>query len=123
MGIVCLLMDEPAKGGFKMNHAAVVVLLILLGYLIRFRQWAWLIAGYNTSSTKTKDSYDLAALTRAVGNFMFVLSVFALVSGLGQWLDIARLTTAGWIGFALAVLVFLLYANTGNRYKKNSKKP
>ncbi len=103
-----------------MVHGVMALLFVLLGYLVRFRQWAWLISGYNTSSRESRDQYDREALTRGVGNTMFVLAALMVVSALGQWLRVPFLTRVGWGGFVLAILVFLVYANTGNRYKKHS---
>ncbi len=51
-----------------MGFLIVATLMGVVGYLIRFRRWAWLIAGYNTSSPATKETYDLPELTSGVGN-------------------------------------------------------
>lgn len=46
-----------------MGFLLAAVLLGVLGYLLRFRQWGWLVSGYNTSSKAAKARYDVAALT------------------------------------------------------------
>lgn len=103
-----------------MIHALMVLVFLLLGYLIRFRQWAWLISGYNTSPRKSQDQYDKPALTRAVGNLMFVLAGTMVVSGTGLWAQNPWLVRLGWGLFMLVILMFLVFANTGNRYKKTN---
>lgn len=100
-----------------MVHIYMVMLLILLGYLIKYKQWSWLIAGYNTSSKKEKEKFDTAALCNGVGNFLFILAGILLIAALGHILDVAWIITFGWILFTAAIIAFVIYANTGNRYK------
>jgi len=51
-----------------------IMLLIVLGYLVKYKKWSWLIAGYNTSSKKEKAKYNTLALCSGVGNFLFSVS-------------------------------------------------
>ncbi len=103
-----------------MGFLIAAVLLGVVGYLIRFRQWSWLVSGYNTSSKAVKARYDVAALTTGVGNFLFLLAAIQVVGGIGlmaglEWVVIAA------VGLTLAAsITFLVYANTGGRYLKRS---
>ena len=72
-----------------MIHVLTGALLIAIGYMVRFKRWSWLIAGYNTSSEKEKATYDVVALCTGVGNVMFMLGSIALVGSLGEFLRIA----------------------------------
>ncbi|WP_216827419.1 DUF3784 domain-containing protein [Alkalihalobacterium elongatum] len=101
-----------------MVHFITVALFILLGYLIKYRQWSWLIAGYNTSSKEEKAKYDKATLCNGVGNLLFVLSGIIFITGIGELLNISWITKYGWLPAIMIILWFLIYANTGNRYKK-----
>ena len=100
-----------------MVHIYMVMLLIVLGYLIKHKQWSWLIAGYNTSSKKEKAKYDTAALCSGVGNFLFILAGILLITALGEFLEAVWIISFSWILFSAAIITFLIYANTGNRYK------
>lgn len=93
-------------------------LLALVGYLIRFRRWAWLIAGYNTSSRASKERYDVAELTRGVGNLAFLLAALLMVAGVGVLVGLTWVTVAAMGLLVAASLVFLIHANTGGRYLK-----
>lgn len=104
-----------------MVHVFMGMLFILLGYLIKYKQWSWLIAGYNTSSKKEKLKYDAAALCGGVGNFLFLLAGILFVTALGEIFNAARVVSLGWILFSVSTIAFLVYANTGNRYKKENK--
>ena len=101
-----------------MFHLYMVVLFIVLGYLVKYKQWSWLIAGYNTSSKKEKAKYDTAALCSGVGNFLFLLAGILLIAALGEILDAAWMISFSWLVFTVVIIAFLIYANTGNRYKK-----
>ena len=94
------------------------VLLAVIGYLLRFRQWSWLVSGYNTSSKATKDRYDVPALTRGVGNFTFFLAGIQVLAGIGFMAGVEWVPVAAMMLLAVASLVFLVYANTGGRYLK-----
>ena len=99
-------------------HIGIGLLLVILGYLMKVKQWAWLISGYNTSSAEEKAKYDTAALCNGVGNFMYSLGFTVFVASIGFFLEARWITIMGWGLFVVAVIVFLVYANTGGRYKK-----
>jgi len=95
-------------------------MMLVIGWLIRFKKVTWLVSGYNTSSKKKKEEYDPEKLCRNVGNFVFVLAgVLALTAA-------ARVLTgeseaAALIGFVVLIVVTLvgiIWLNTGDRLKK-----
>ena len=96
-----------------MGFFIVAALMGVVGYLIRFRRWAWLIAGYNTSET-----YDLPELTSGVGNFAFLIAGFLVVAGVGELLGLRWLLETALVLLAVSALAFIVYANTGGRYRK-----
>lgn len=96
-------------------------ILVLVGWLVKYRQVTWLISGYNTASKETKETYDIGKLTRHFGDFMFVLAIPFLVLAvlsvsLGSYSD--TITILGFAVVAVIVVVGLVYLNTGNRVKK-----
>ena len=101
-----------------MGYVLCAALLAVVGYLVRFRRWAWLIAGYNTSSRASRERYDLAELTRGVGNLSFLLAALLMVAGVGVLTGLDWVTVAAMVLLVVASLVFLIYANTGGRYLK-----
>jgi protein-S-isoprenylcysteine O-methyltransferase Ste14 len=100
-------------------HIGMGLLLVLLGYLIKVKQWSGLISGFNTSSAEEKAKYDTTALCNGVGNFMYFLGTTMLIASLGFLLEAIWITAVGWGLFVAAVIIFLVYANTGGRYKKS----
>ena len=101
-----------------MFHLSLALFLALLGCLIKYGKVAWLIAGYNTSSKEEKEKYDVEALCRGVGHFMFVLGGTLLIAAAGGYFNAEWAIHTGWILFTVATIAFVIYANTGNRYKK-----
>lgn len=101
-------------------HVGMGLMLFLLGYLMKVKQWSWLIAGYNTSSVEEKAKYDTVALCNGVGKFMSFLGFTLFIASLGFLLDATMITALGWGLFIGGTIVFLIYANTGGRYKKTA---
>lgn len=99
-------------------HIGTGLFFLILGYLIKVNKWSWLISGYNTASTEQKAKYDQKALCNGVGSFMYLLGFTQFIVSIGFWREVIVLQIMGWVLFVVAVIVFLIYANTGNRYKK-----
>lgn len=93
-------------------------LLAALGYLLRFRHWAWLVSGYNTASKASKAQYDVDALTRGVGNFAFSLAALQVLAGIGSLAGLAWVQVAAMVLLVVGSIAFIVYANTGGRYLK-----
>lgn len=102
-----------------MGFLIVAVLLGVIAYLLRFRQWSWLVSGYNTSSKAAKARYDVAALTTGVGNFTFLLAAIQVVAGIGLMTGLEWVIVAAMVVLVVASIIFLVYANTGGRYLKS----
>jgi hypothetical protein len=92
--------------------------LALVGYLLRFRHWGWLVSGYNTSSREAKERYDVIALTTGVGRFVFLLAALVFLAGVGDLAGLGWVRGAAFAALGVAVIAFLVYANTGGRYLK-----
>ena len=96
-------------------------LLLLTGWLIKYKKATWLISGYNTASYEKKQQYDIEKLCKHMGNFLFVLaSIFfsmAIISVLiGKYSSL--IAVIGICVLAVAVVCGIIYLNTGNRVKK-----
>ena len=98
-------------------HLSMALFLVLLGCLIKYGKAAWLIAGYNTSSKEEKEKYDLDALCRGVGHLLFALAGTLIIPAAGSFFNAERAILVGWILFTLTSIAFVIYANTGNRYR------
>ena len=101
-----------------MINLLIGISLIILGFLIKYRQWSFLIAGYNTASKEEKEQYDKTALCNGLGKILFLLGGILFIAFLGDFLEISWLLNFSWILFSVVILFFVIYANTGNRYKK-----
>jgi hypothetical protein len=107
-----------------MNVPVLVIFIIVVGSLLAMSivllngKGAFLIAGYNTMSAQEKATYDEKALCRSMGK---LLIAFTLVIAL---VFVALLIEQSWLlygGIALSVVLplgYVVYVNTGNRFRK-----
>jgi hypothetical protein len=100
---------------------AVFVPVIVLGIFLINGKGAFLISGYNTMSPEKKVMYDEKALCRFTGWLVIIYSIGLL---LGIFLITLETMIMLWSGVAVLILIHialviaLIYANTGNRLKK-----
>lgn len=58
----------------------VALILIVIGILVKYRKWYWLISGYNTLSAAEKDKVDIKRLGNLTGNLLFGLAGIFIIS-------------------------------------------
>ena len=98
--------------------ALVTAAFFALGLMFRAGKGAFLIAGYNTMSEKEKAAYDEKALCRSMGKLMFLLGACFAVVTAAAIMEIMWLMWTGMGVFLVIIAVDVIYANTGNRFKK-----
>lgn len=104
--------------GLLIFHGIIIVLFIILGVVFFRGKGAFLIAGYNTSSKAEKEQYDKTALCKFMGKLMFALAACWVLVALGSALPLTVLHVIGMALFLGIVFAAVIYANTGNRFKK-----
>ena len=100
------------------SHAIVIGLLIVLGITFFCGKGAFLVAGYNTSSKEEKSHIDEKLLLRFMGKLMFFLASCWVVIALGDGFNMAFLHVIGIVLFVIFIIGAVVYANTGNHFKK-----
>ena len=63
-----------AEGLFMLVMAFISMLFVVLGILIKYFRWYWLISGYNTMPAEKKKNVDARGLGNFIGNCMFVIA-------------------------------------------------
>lgn len=104
-----------------MIYLGTALILLIVGWLIKYKKATWLISGYNTASKAKKNEYDVEKLTKAMGNFMFVFCGIFLVMAVVSLLFPEKadgITIIGFVVVTVALIGGVLYLNTGNRVKK-----
>ena len=99
-------------------HGFIIALFVALGIVFLRGKGAFLIAGYNTSSPEAKNKIDEKALCKSMGKLIFVPAGCWLLFALSS---LPNLLFLPWIGLGLFFVItvgFVIYANTGNRFKK-----
>lgn len=102
------------------TYLLIVLFMAVLGIVFLCGKGAMLIAGYNTSSPEKRAKMDEKQLCRFMGKFCFAMAGGWLIAAMGVWLKQDGLHIAGIVLFAAVVILGLIYANTGNRFKKQS---
>ncbi|AXI11183.1 DUF3784 domain-containing protein [Oceanobacillus sp. 143] len=95
-----------------------MVLFVGFGIILSSGRGSSLIAGFNTLPQEEKDKYDSVALCKFMGKVMFALSSSMILWVLSEVYEINWLLVLGIILFIGIVVFSLIYANTGNRFKK-----
>ncbi len=104
--------------GLLFVQVPIIAVFTGLGVAFSLGRGAFLIAGYNTAPKEEKAKYDERALCRFMGKLMFTLAACQGVMALGGLMDRMWLFGVGLAAFLVAVLACVIYANTGNRFKK-----
>ena len=97
---------------------ALALFFVVLGLLIKYAKWYFLIAGYNTMPKEEKENYDIDSIATVFRNAMWYIgAVLVLVHYLARWsgnLDIED------VAFFLAMIpgvLYLLAKTNSDRYK------
>ena len=96
----------------------IVALFVALGIIFASGKGANLIAGYNTASRKEKEKIDEKKLLKTMSVFMFVLGGCFLVSAASEIFHVKSLIWIGQALFVAALIIGLIYLNTGDRFSK-----
>ncbi len=96
----------------------IATLFAVLGIILWNGKGAWLIAGYNTSSKTEKSKYDEKALCRFVAKLMFFYTACFVFVAVSTWLEATALYYCLIVLFLVGTVAAIIYANTGNRFKK-----
>ncbi|MBO1002856.1 DUF3784 domain-containing protein [Pseudogracilibacillus auburnensis] len=96
----------------------IMILFAVIGLIFINGKGASLIAGYNSMSEAEKEKYDEVALAKFMGKMMFALIFSMIFWLLSTLLSMDWLLYVGIILFVGIVLFIVVYANTGERFKK-----
>lgn len=99
-------------------HLVVVVVFLILGISFSKGKGTFLIAGYNTASKEKKQKIDEKKLSRFMAKLMFVLAGCWLIIALSDVIQSMPLHFVGLGLFIVIVLAGVVYANTGDRFKR-----
>lgn len=102
------------------TYLMIVIFMAILGIVFLCGKGAMLIAGYNTASPEERAKMDEKQLCRFMGKFCFAMAGGWLIAAVGIWLKQDILHIGGIVLFCVVIIAGLIYANTGNRFKKQS---
>lgn len=97
---------------------SIIGLFVLLGILLTMGKGSFLISGFNTMSKEEKEEYDIVSLCKFMGKFLFIIAFCITLFVLSETFAMKILFNVGLILFFASVIFIIVYANTGNRFKK-----
>jgi len=98
----------------------VFLLLFIVGILLWNGKGSFLIAGFNTMNTAEKEKYDKKSLCQFVGTLSIAIALCVPITILGAVFNIMWLIITGITAIFALIICGIVYANTGNRFKKPS---
>lgn len=124
----CTLQEREAGGDFlthktgynmeALPNVLVGIFLILLGLLIKYTKWYFLISGYNTMTKEEKASYDIEGIASLFRNVMLYMGgVLIFGSLLSKWTDNPSLETAAFFIAIIPGVIYLLAKSNSDTYK------
>jgi hypothetical protein len=99
--------------------ALVIIPMLVMAFFLLNGKGAFLIAGYNTMSAKEKARFDEQALCRSVGWLLVAICACTVLVPVGLAFGMSWLTYVGIVLIFAISVGYLVYANTGNRFRKN----
>lgn len=95
-----------------------IVAFVVMGVLLLNGKAMFLIAGYNTASKEAKAQINKKALAKFMGILMFAFA-FCLLLEVAEWyMPGYYFRLIGQYLIPVLALFAVIYANTGNRFKK-----
>ena len=94
------------------------MLLVVMAIILLTGRGSFLIAGYNTMPKKEKGEYDSKALCKFLGKILLPIGLLTPSIAIGGIYNILWITFV-YVAVVIGLVIFaLVYANTGNRFKK-----
>ena len=97
---------------------AIAVPFVIMAIFLLQGKGAFLIAGYNTMSEEKRATYDEKALCRSVGRLLLAITVLMFLFPLAFSLEVMWLLYIAVVLSLILPIGYVIYANTGNRYRK-----
>lgn len=101
---------------------ALVFLFLILGVVLKYLKWDWLIAGYNTMSKEQKQEVDIEGLRNFLSNSMFIMSAIFLVAFLFSYVGYNTSALVAFIMLIVYSIFMMFYVQRFYRNKKIQRK-
>lgn len=100
----------------------IAVLFIIMGILIKYGKFYFLIAGYNTLPAKEKARYDIEGIATVFRNTFFGMALIILVGYFaGNLLNNPDIKSFAFYGSMIVGIPYLLLKANSSKYKCDKK--
>ena len=97
----------------------VVALMLVIATFLLNGRGTFLISGYTTMSADKKAGYEQKALCRFVGWLLVIIALCMALFPIGVYFEATWLIFCSIAILSVAIIFAVIYANTGNRFRKN----
>lgn len=94
-----------------------VIILVVIGFLIKYKKAYWLISGYNTMPAEKKKNVNIEELARLMANVCFIIAAIILCAS--AFMFIGKMAVSG-IVFALMFPVIIYTLIKAQRFDGNA---
>lgn len=99
---------------------AIGFLFAVLGVLIKYFKWYWLISGYNTMSKERKKQVDIEALGKFMGNCLFLIAGLQFLGAYFLYINVPE--ASQFIPLAVVALIIYMLFNA-QKYDSGALNP
>ena len=92
--------------------------MFIMSLILLTGRGSFLIAGYNTMSKSEKEKYDTVALSKFMGKILLPMAILTVLVGIERLVELWWFWVIWGLSFAALLVFAIVYANTGNRFKK-----
>jgi len=92
--------------------------MFILSLIMLTGRGSFLIAGYNTMPESEKEKYDAVALSKFIGKILLPIAILTILVGIEILLQLWWFWVIWGVSFTALIVFAIVYANTGNRFKK-----
>ena len=97
---------------------AIGLMIIIMSIFLLMGRGSFLLAGFNTMSKNEKEKYDVPKLCKFMGVILLFVGVLVILVGIEYLLQFWWFWLIWGIVFVGLMAFAIIYANTGNRFKK-----
>ena len=110
----------PSSGRMDLIISGLVGgIIIIMALVLLSGRGSFLIAGYNTMPKEKKETYDAEALCKFMGKILLPIGILIPILAIDKVFFKTKYMGIAFTAITLGLSIFaIIYANTGNRFRK-----
>jgi len=92
--------------------------IIIMSCFLLTGRGSFLLAGFNTMSKEEKEKYNAPAMCKFMGKILLIIGILVILVGIEFFYAFWWFWVIWGVVFVGVFIYAIIYANTGNRFKK-----